>query len=467
MTNHTSPSGVGIDWCRLPLAGLTSQWYQDRYPAHLAFIPVTASLLHAPRLHRTVLNNGITVLVLENPVADIVSARLFIRVGKAQESYHTAGLASFLMGLLTKGTQTRSSLDIAEAVESVGASLGTDAAADYSVISLKTVSADFAAIFSLAAELLRYASFPLGEIDLEQRLTLQQIRSMQEQPFTVAFNQLRQDMYGDHPYSLPGIGTESSVAAFHQNQLLQFHQQYFRPDNIVITIVGRIAPEAAVDLVQRELGNWSVPEAALLETVFPAIQPQSQCSVMSQDTNQAIVMVGYPAASVKHPAYAALKLLNTYLGNGLSSRLFVELREKRGLAYDVSAFYPTRLGQSQFVAYMGTAPENAAIALEGLRFEVERLRHTPLGADELQAAKNKLLGQYALGKQTNAQIAQLLGWYEILGLGVEFDQQFQEITAAVTVAAALQVAEEFFQTPYIALLGPEAAVMPLADRSLG
>jgi zinc protease len=423
---------------------------------------VTASLLHAPRLHRTVLENGLTILVLENPVADIVSARLFIRAGKAQEAPEAAGLASFLMGLLTKGTQTLSSLEIAEAVESVGASLGTDAAADYSVISLKTVSADFGPILRLAASLLRNPSFPEPEIDLEQRLTLQQIRSMQEQPFTVAFNQLRQDMYGDHPYSLPGIGTETTVATFHRQQLFDFHRQYFRPDNMVITIVGRIAPKAAVAQVEEVLGDWTAPPSQLKEVVFPAVPSAGRCSIATQDTNQAIVMVGYPAASVKHPAYAALKLLNTYLGNGLSSRLFVEMREKRGLAYDVSAFYPTRLGQSQFVAYMGTAPENAVIALEGLRFEVERLRDTLLSEDDLQAAKNKLLGQYALGKQTNAQIAQLLGWYEVLGLGVEFDQHFQEMTAAVTAQDAREIAQEFFHTPYISLLGPEAAVSPLA-----
>jgi zinc protease len=427
---------------------------------------VTASLLHAPRLHRTVLSNGLTVLVLENPVADIVSARLFIRAGKAQEAPEAAGLASFLMGLLTKGTQTLSSLEIAEAVESVGASLGTDAAADYSVISLKTVSADFGPILSLAASLLRSPSFPEPEIDLEQRLTLQQIRSMQEQPFTVAFNQLRQDMYGEHPYSLPGIGTEASVAAFHRQQLFDFHQQYFRPDNMVVTIVGRITPTEAVAQVEEVLGDWTAPESNLQGVVFPAVPSEGHCSVATQDTNQAIVMVGYPAASVKHPAYAALKLLNTYLGNGLSSRLFVELREKRGLAYDVSAFYPTRLGQSQFVAYMGTAPENAATALEGLRYEVERLRETALSEDELQAAKNKLLGQYALGKQTNAQIAQLLGWYEILGLGVEFDQHFQEMTAAVTAKDAQDTAQEFFHMPYISLLGPEEIILPLADRHL-
>ncbi|MEB3289400.1 MAG: pitrilysin family protein [Leptolyngbya sp.] len=424
---------------------------------------MTASLLHAPRLHRTVLANGLTVLALENPVADIISARLFIRAGSAFETPSTAGLVSFLMGLLTKGTDRLSSMDIAESVESVGASLSTDAAADYSVISLKTVAADFEDIFTLAADLLRYPSFPLSEIDLEQRLTLQQIRSMQEQPFTVAFNELRQAMYGDHPYALSSIGTEASVTAFTQAQLLEFHRQQFRPDNVVVTVVGRISPEAAVDQVERTLGDWSLPATPPPALHFPPVNPVNACFPIVQDTNQAIVMVGYGGAPVQHPAYAALKLTNTYLGNGLSSRLFVELREKRGLAYDVSAFYPTRLGPSQFVAYIGTAPDNAATALEGLRFEVERLRDTLLTADELQAAKNKLLGQYALGKQTNSQLAQLLGWYEILGLGVEFDHQFPDLVNAVTALDIETVAQTFFGDPTIMLLGPEAHITPLAQ----
>lgn len=434
----------------------------DPYPL---ILPVTASLLHAPRLHRTVLANGLTVLVLENPVADIVSARIFVRVGSALETPANAGLVSFLMGLLTKGTDSLSSMDIAEAVESIGASLGTDATTDYSVISLKTVAADFEEVFALATDLLRRPSFPAAEIDLEQRLTLQQIRSMQEQPFTVAFNELRQAMYGTHPYALSSVGTEASVTAFTQAQLQDFHRQHFRPDNTVVTVVGRISPEAAVAQVERTLGDWAMPSTAPLTPQFPTVDPVSACFPIFQETNQAIVMVGYGGAPVQHPAYAALKLINTYLGNGLSSRLFVELREKRGLAYDVSAFYPTRLSQSQFVAYIGTAPENAATALEGLRFEVERLRDTLLTDDELQAAKNKLLGQYALGKQTNAQLAQLLGWYEILGLGVDFDHQFPDLVNAVTALDAEAVAQAFFCNPTIVLLGPEAAIAPLADVS--
>ncbi|ASC74194.1 putative zinc protease [Halomicronema hongdechloris C2206] len=423
----------------------------------------SSSVVPTPTLRRTVLDNGLVVLAIENSVADIVSARIFVRVGSCRESAADAGLFSLLMALLTKGTINLSSFDIAEQVESVGASLSSDASTDYSLLSFKTVSSDFADMLALATQLLRQPGFPEPEIDLERRLTLQSIRAMQEQPFTIAFNQLRQAMYGEHPYALPGIGTEASITNLDLTNLKTAHATYFRPDNMVVSIAGNIPPDKAVALVEQAFGDWQPPSQPLPPLAFPTLPRQAKRRLIAQDTQQSIIMVGYAAPAVNHPAYPTLKLLNTYLGNGLSSRLFVELREKRGLAYDVSAFYPTRLGQSQFVAYMGTAPDNTAMAIEGLCQEVERLGTVRLGESELQAAKNKLLGQYALGKQTNAQIAQLLGWYEVLGLGIEFDQQFQAAIRTITADEAQAAAQEFFHHPYLSLLGPAAAIEPFAS----
>ncbi|MEM6837518.1 MAG: pitrilysin family protein [Cyanobacteria bacterium P01_C01_bin.120] len=414
-----------------------------------------ATPTNQPILHRVTLDNGLTVVVIENPVADIVSARLLINAGTAREPRSQAGLFSLLSSLLTKGTQNLSSMEIAERVESVGASVGTDASADYSLISLKTVTADFEAILALTADILRFPSFPAAEFDLEQHLTLQSIRSMKEQPFTLAFNALRAAMYGEHPYGVPGIGTEASVTNLSPDDLSQTHQTFYRPDNCVMVVAGRITPVAAIALVKEYLGDWAAPPTAMPPQVYPAVPTTATHQAIAQPTHQSIILVGYPAPPVKDEAYATLKLISTYLGSGLSSRLFVELREKRGLAYDVSAFYPTRLGASQFVAHMGTAPENQAIALQGLRQETERISHEGMTKDDLEASKNKLLGQYALGKQTNAQLGQLLGWYEVLGLGVEFDQQFQERVRSVTLEAIQAVSQTYLHDPFITILGPE------------
>lgn len=409
-------------------------------------------------IHRTVLDNGIVVLVVENPAADIIAARIFVRAGSCWEVREQAGLAHLLSTVMTKGTQKLSSMEIAERVESVGASLNADAAADYFVLSLKTVTSDFAEILELAGELLRLPTFPEVEVELERRLTLQAIRSQQEQPFTIAFDQLRQAMYQNHPYALSGLGTQETVSQLSRSDFQHFHQTHFRPDNLVISIAGRITPKDAVAKVEQVFGDWQTPPEPLPVLTLPSLNLQPYQTKKPQETQQSIVMLGYLAPSVHQPDYTAIKLLSTYLGNGLSSRLFVELREKRGLAYDVSAFYPTRLDAATFAVYMGTAPENTAIALEGLRTEVELLSSAQLEEKALQTAKNKLLGQYALGKQTNAQIAQVFGWYEILGLGIEFDTQFEQNVTAVTTTELQQAACQYLIEPYISLVGPEEAI---------
>jgi predicted Zn-dependent peptidase len=431
-----------------------------------------SQILQNRNVYRAVLDNGMVVLVVDNPTADILAARIFTRVGSRYEQPEQAGISHLVSAVLTKGTQQLSSQEIAERVESVGASLGADAAADYCLLSLKTVSADFAEILELAAEILRSPSFPEAEVELERRLTLQGIRSMQEQPFAVAQNQLRQAMYQAHPYALPSMGSESTVSQLTQSDLQRYHQTYFRPDNMVVSIAGRIVPEEAIALVERIFGHWQVPVGSdgqvepLPVPKLPPVSAHPQRILTAQETQQAIVMLGYFAAAMHHSDYIVLKLLNTYLGNGLSSRLFVELREKRGLAYEVSAFYPTRLDASQFVVYLGTAPTNAAIALEGLQHEVERLTNVTLLSEELQAAKNKLLGQYALGKQTNAQLAQLFGWYETLGMGIEFDQTFQQQVKEVTVEEIQAVAKRYFGEPYISLVGPAIALESLTPPAV-
>jgi zinc protease len=415
--------------------------------------------LQKSHIHRTVLDNGIVLLLTENPTADIIAARIFIRAGSCYENREHAGLAHLLSAVLTKGCEGFSSLQIAEQVESIGAHLSTDTAADYFQVSLKTVTADFSDILTLAGKILRSPTFPEVEVELERRIALQDIRSQKEHPFSIAFDQLRQVMYQNHPYAMSALGNESTMSSITRADLVHFHQTYFRPDNLVISIAGRITQDDAVTVVKKIFGDWQAPaDTSLPKQNLPNLTVEPQQIILPQQTQQSIVMLGYIGAAVTSPDYAALKLLSTYLGNGLSSRLFVELREKRGLAYEVSALYPTRLFPATFAVYMGTAPENTQIALSGLHTEVDLLYTKSLTEVDLQAAKNKILGQYALGKQTNGQLAQIYGWYEILGLGIEFDQEFQELITNVNADDAMTIASRYLQKPYVSLVGPEEAV---------
>lgn len=409
-----------------------------------------------PPIHYTVLDNGITVIAVENQAADIITARCFFRAGGCWENLDQAGVFHLIATTLTKGTTQRDAVEIAETVESVGASLGADASADYFILSLKTVSADFTEILTLAAEILRSPAFPPDQVYMEQQQTLQNIRAQLERPFNLAFFQLREAMYSNHPYQTSILGTPDTVPQLTSEILHQYHQTYFRPDNLIISISGRIPTNEAVDRVQKSFGDWKSPSSPLPTLQLPTIDSQPCDRITSHNSQQSIIMLGYFAPTIhKQEDYIILKLLNTYLGNGLSSRLFVELREKRGLAYDVSAFYPTRIEPSQFVAYIGTAPDNTTIAQEGLQAELQRLCEVQLTPEELQAAKNKLIGQYALGKQTNAEIAQMLGWYETIGVGIDFDLAFPQLVSQVTPDQIQTVASRYFSgDPYLSVVGP-------------
>ena len=408
-----------------------------------------------PPIHRSQLANGIVVLTIANPAADIVSCRCFIPAGSRWEPAAKSGLAHLLTSVLTKGTDRLSALEIADRVESAGAGLGADVTTDYLQMSVKTVKSDLPEIFKLAGEILRTPSFPDEQIELERKLTLQAIRSQTEQPFNNAYRQLRQSLYAEHPYARSPLGTADTVGQITRQDLVNYHQTHIRPDRLIICLAGRITPNEAIELVTQVFGDWEIPssEPPTVDRLKVTTQPQYQLE--HQATQQAIVMLGYLAPAMHDPDCIPLKLINSYLGNGMSSRLFVELREKRGLAYDVSAFYPTKLDTSHFAVYMGTAATNTRVAVSGLRAEVDRLCIAPLSDAELQSAKDRLLGQYALGKQTNGQLAQTYGWYELMGLELDFDRQFSAAIQQLSAKRLQDVAEKYLSEPYISIVSPE------------
>lgn len=406
------------------------------------------------RIHRSQLANGITVLTIANPTADIVSGRFFMPAGSRWENPAQAGLVQLLASVLTKGTERLSAMEIADRVESVGAGLGIETTTDYLKFSLKTVKSDLVDIFKLAGEILRTPSFPAAQIELGRKLILQAIKSQTEQPFNNAYRQLRTALYGEHAYARSTLGTAATMGQISRQDLVDYHQTHIRPDRLIISLAGRITPQEAIDLVTQVFGDWEIPTTEPPTLTSQPVTTTPQYQVEHQSTQQAIVMLGYLAPPIHDPDCIALKLIDSYLSNGMSSRLFVELREKRGLAYDVSSFYPTRLDTSHFAVYMGTAASNTQIAVSGMRAEVDRLCLETLSDLELQAAKDKLLGQYALGKQTNGQLAQTYGWYELLGLSVDFDEQFSTAIQQLTSAQLQTAANKYFTAPYISIVSP-------------
>ena len=314
---------------------------------------------------------------------------------------------------------------------------------------------DFKALFTLCLEILTEANFPEDQVSLEKNVTLQGIRAQRERAFSVAYSQFREHLYGPkHPYGCSTFGTEETVMAFQAQDLVTYHQHAFNLDRMVLSLCGGVSDELK-DFVEEQVKSLPSQASDPTDDTVPEPEPTGTHRIVTpQETEQTTVLLGYAACGIHHTDYPALKVLNTYLGSGLSSRLFVELREKRGLAYEVSSFFPTYRKHAHFGAYIGTAPQNVPTAEEGLRRELEQIREIPLTDEALQAAKNKTLGQYALGKQTNSQIAQLLGWYEILGVGADHDEHYPDLIGQVTADEVKRVGQIYFTEPVVSLVGP-------------
>jgi predicted Zn-dependent peptidase len=192
------------------------------------------------------------------------------------------------------------------------------------------------------------------------------------------------------------------------------------------------------------------------EPGVPAARPSGARAVISHPAAQSQVLIGFLAPPVSHADYAAMKVLASALGGGMSSRLFIELRDRRGLAYSTGASYPSRVGPSYLLAQLGTAPANAQLAEEGMRAEIERVRRDGIAEGDLQRAKTYLLGQFTMDRRTNARLAWYAAFFEIMGVGQDFPEAYRRAVEQVTAADVRRVAAAYLATPTIVRVGRPA-----------
>jgi zinc protease len=420
-------------------------YHREDFPS----VPLMSDSLHCLQL-----DNGLRFLLIPNPSNDIVAGRIFVRAGSVFDPPPLAGISYLMTAVLTKGTAQRSAMEIATQVESIGAGLSAEAHNDHVEISWKSVASDFPMMLKLVAEILRTPNFPAAQVELEKKVVLQGIRSQAERPLSLAFQRLRSAMYGEHPYGRFLMGTPETVERIDSEALSSQHAAYYRPERTVVSIAGRINPEIAEKLVKESFGDWQPPLVPTMEMPRSPISGLPQRQFLAKSGQQSIVMLGQPAVAVTDPDYFVLRTINSYLSSGLSSRLFVELREKRGLAYEVSSIFSTKAEQAIFAVYIGTANEKVSMAIDGLRAELARLCLARWTGEELSNTQSKLLGKYALSKQTNAQLAYLYGWYESLGLGWDFDRRLVTEIEKITPQRVEEVANKYFDhPPYISIVG--------------
>ncbi len=433
---------------------MTSRGSLARLGLVLALVGIPgAAAAQPPGITRHLLPNGMTVIVRENPAAPVVTASLQVRAGSRFETPETAGITNFLLRTMIRGTSRRSATELAEAAEEIGGSLDASGEVESAEIRGEALARHWEGLLGLIAEVVLEPSFPGEEIERERRLILSQIKTRAETPFTLSLDALLRELYGSHPYAWPGLGLPSAVGRFARGELVAHYRAVFQAERVVLAVSGQVSHARVVRTSERLFAKLPRSGAGEVGAAAPAT-PVGARRVLERPAQQAQVLVGYLGPGLSDPAYPAVRVLGAVLGGGMAGRLFVELREKRGLAYALGVLIPFRTGPSFFVTHLGTAPENSAAAEAGLLAELERIRQAPVGREELARAKAYLLGNFALDRRTNARQAWYLAFFEVIGAGWDFPERYAQALDAVTAADVEAAAQRFLVRPTIVVLQP-------------
>jgi zinc protease len=425
------------------LVGALALSFLVTIPAGAAELPVV----------RRVLPNGMTVLVREDPGVGVVAASLQVRAGSMFETEETAGITHFVQRVLLRGTDKRSARALAEAAEELGGSLEASGEVESAEVRVAAIARQWEPLLALLAEVVLEPSFPAAEIERERGLLLGQLQTRADNPFPRAFDTALRDMYGAHPYSWPPLGRRESVTQLGREALVAHYRAVYRPDRMVLAVSGNV-PRARVIAAAERLFRRLPPAAGA--PVPPSVDPtpRGEPRVVERDAKQAQILVGFLAPPLAHADYAAVRVLAMVLGGGMSSRLFTELRDRRGLAYSVGVLATARTGPALFAPYLGTAPPNAEAALAGMLAEVDRLRAETVDARELARAKAYLLGNLAMDRRTSSRLAWYLAFYELVGAGWDWPQAFVRAVEIVTAEDVARVAQRYLVRPTVVVLRP-------------
>ena len=426
-------------------------------------LPMRPSHLPIPDAHT--LPNGVRVLTLPDTRAPVVEFRLVLPfAGRAYDDPDWVGLASATARLMSAGTPTRTSFEIADEADRYGGSIGVSANTETATLTARCLSAYLEPMTRLIADVLLHPTFPPDEVAIDRANTLQRLRLQRSQPGFLAEERFRVALFGAHPYARLAPD-ENALQRWGADELQAFHAARYRPAEATLLAAGDFDPDALLAVLTDALAEWQ--GATGTEPVpAPPMQPAETGWLLVPRPNsvQSHLMLGALCPPRNAPDSLALQLAVSVLGSGASSRLFLTVREQYGYAYSVGAHLDYYLRTGAFVAEAQTATENTHDAVRQIRAEVERLINDPIPADELQATQNYMIGRHMLGRITLGGVADLYKQAVIYGLPLDYWQRYPDMLASLTAhqaqaAAAQYLAPDRFVT--VAVGEPSLGEVPM------
>ncbi|MCB9422707.1 MAG: insulinase family protein [Ardenticatenaceae bacterium] len=410
-------------------------------------------------IHRYELPNGIIVLVYENFASQSVIVEGLVRAGALAEAPEMAGLASFTASLLMRGTEKRSFAQIYEDLEAVGAELGFSGGRHTAGFAGQSLVEDLDLVLDLIAQSLCYPTFPVEQVEQVRGQILTGLAMRADSTQRMASLKFYELLYAGHPYGRSSSGYPETITRISREDLVGFHGRFYGPRNMIVTIVGAIKAEEAVEKITAVLGNWENSNQEDLPLVPPAARPEQEQRLHHAipDKSQTDIIMGLPGPLRSAPDYLDVSLMNTILGVfGMMGRIGQSVREEQGLAYYAYSRLNGGLGPSPWLASAGVAPDKVEQAVESIRAEINRIQTEPVDAEELADCQAYRTGSLPVSLETNSGLASILTDMELYDLGLDYLQRFPDLIRAITPERIQAAAQKYLSLTQmaIAIAGP-------------
>jgi zinc protease len=420
---------------------------------------MTPSFPSSETISRVVLPNGVVVLVYEDHSNPSVILAGYLWAGALSEPREQAGLASFTSAMLMRGTESRSFGEINESLESVGAQLGVYSGVHTVGFGGKALAEDLDLLLDVLADCLQHPTFAADQVQTLQGQILTDLERRRQDTRRMAHLAFNELLYPDHPYGRSVQGYEETVSSLGREDLAGHYRGHYSPEGMVITVVGAVSAGAVIDKVQAALGDWHTPGVTPERSIPPRVSlPDLRRRVVAvEGKTQSDIVLGWPGLARKDADYIKATLANTVLGVfGMMGRLGDGVRDEQGLAYYVYSRLNAGLGAGAWSAAAGVNPANVQRALDGILYQVRRLRDEPVPEAELADSQAFLTGSMPLRLETNEGVAQTLLDIERYDLGLDYLLHYGDLVNAVTVQDLGEMAQKYLDPDLyvLAVAGP-------------
>ena len=408
---------------------------------------------------RTVHSSGLRIVTEEVPSVRSAAVGIWVNVGSRDDAPATAGASHFLEHLLFKGTKSRTALEISSSIESVGGEMNAFTSKEYTCFYARVIDTDLPMAIDVVSDLITSSIVTALDVDAERKVVLEEIAMRDDDPSDLVHDLFSDTYYGDTQIGRPILGTVDSINKMSRNTVFNYYKKKYQPSDLVVAVAGNIKHKRVVAMVEEALSRDNFLDVIGSPNIRPNTTikrgPQTPVGLMYRKTEQAHMLYGMEGVPRADDRRFAMGVLSAALGGGMSSRLFQEIREKRGLAYSVYAYSQQYAGTGTIGFYAGCNPTKAIEVVEIIREVLADVADHGMSHEEIERAKGAVRGSLVLSQEDSGSRMSRIGKNEIVyGQVMDFDDILKAISR-VSAEDIRQIASEYLtKTPTLALVGP-------------